>query len=54
MSGFAFHPEALTDLNEMWELLPTIPAQLTVFLKKSMKRFALSFPFHKWATVAPI
>jgi len=55
MSGFVLHPDALTDLNEIWEYIAADnPAQLAVFLRKSMKRFAPSSPFLKWATAAPI
>ena len=44
MSGFVLHPDALTDQYGNISL-PTIPVQLAVFLRKSMKRFALSSPF---------
>ncbi len=55
MSGFVFHPDALADLNEIWEFIAADnPALLTVSSRKSKKRYAHSSPSLKWATGDPI
>jgi hypothetical protein len=50
MSGFVLHPDALTDLTEIWEYIAACTrAPLTAFLTESMKRFARWCPSHKRA-----
>jgi len=55
MNGFVFHPDAVADLKEIWELLPpTIQSPLTAYWKKSMKRFAHSSLSHNKDIAVPI
>ena len=51
MSGFVLHPDALTDLAEIWEYIAAdSPSAPTVSLVRSKKRFAPSCHFLNWAT----
>jgi plasmid stabilization system protein ParE len=54
MSGFVLHPEALTDLEEIWEYIATdnLGAADGV-LQDILKRFAVLSPFHNRGIVVP-
>ena len=53
MSGFVLHPDALTDLTEIWDTsLRIIQVPPTVSLTRSRKQFAPSSHSPKWATPA--
>ena len=54
MSGFVLHPEALTDLDEIWEYIAADnPSAADGVLKKFTRRSGLSSPSLNRATGAP-
>jgi plasmid stabilization system protein ParE len=55
MSGFVLHPDALTDLDEIWEYIAADnPGAADRVLGECMNRFAPLFAFLKRAIAAPI
>jgi len=55
MSGFVLHPDALADLDEIWEFIAgdNLTAADGV-LEEIYERLVLLSPFRKLATAAPI
>jgi plasmid stabilization system protein ParE len=51
MNGFVLHPDALTDLTEIWEYIAADnPSAANRVLGESRKRFAPSSHSLNWAT----
>jgi len=55
MSGFVLHPDALTDLDEIWEYIAADnPGAAGRVLEEIYEAIRSLVPFLKWATAAPI
>lgn len=55
MSEFVLHPDAFSDLEEIWEFIAADTRVLLIGrLKKFMKQFARLRVSRKWASFVPI